>query len=180
MSRTIFEITDDNFYECIETSKQIFWMYDNIISSWGIVHNIDYEQVNYGKYIMCEIFEERLKSPHLQRIVDLVNQGCFTALTCHVSDLMDENRRDNNVINLISNLLEDERINNMHFEKELLILMHNALMQRPTYQIDKNLYWINLPAGKAFFHKLNEVYEKYVIGYYQSKLKDARPNIDKV
>lgn len=132
MSRTIFEITDENFYECIEISKQIFWMYDTIVSNWGIVHDIDYEQVNYEKYIMCRIVEERLKTPDIQRIVDLVNHGCFTSLSCHVSDLMDEDRRDNNVINLISNLLVDERIDGMEFEKGLLTLMHNALRQKPT------------------------------------------------
>lgn len=113
------------------------------------------------------------------QFVDLVNDGCFTALSCHVSDLMDEERRDNNIINLISNLLEDEVINSMGFEKELLTLMHNVLMQKPTYQIDKNLYWTNLPAGKAFYDKLREVYINYVIGYYQSMLETAKTNIDK-
>lgn len=180
MSRTIFDITDENFYECIEVSKQIFWMYDDIVSNSGIVHNIDYEQVNYDKYIMCKIVEERLKTLDTQRVVDLVNDGCFTALSCHVSDLMDEERRDSNVINLIINLLEDEGINNMEFEKELLTSMHNALMQKPTYQIDKNLYWTDLPDGKAFYNKLKEVYAKYVIGYYQSTLETAKINIDKM
>ncbi|GAA0762302.1 hypothetical protein [Clostridium sartagoforme] len=180
MSRTIFEIVDDNFYECKEVSKQILWMYDEIISNWGIGHDNDYEQVNYDKYIMCKIAEERLKTPDIQRVVDLVNDGCFTALSCYVSDLMDEERRDNNVNNLIIHLLEDQRINSMEFEKELLTLMHNALMQKPTYQIDKNLYWTELPDGKAFYNKLKEVYIKYVIGYYQSNLEIAKINIDKM
>lgn len=179
MSRVVFEITDENFYECIEVSKQIFWMYDDIVSSWGIVHNADYEQVNYEKYIMCKIVEDRLKSPNLQRVVDLVNEGCFTALTCRVLDLMDEERRDSNVINLISNILDDERINVMEFEKGLLTLMYNALMQKPTYQIDKNLYWADLPDGKLFYDKLTEVYSNYVISYYQTMLEEAKTTIEK-
>lgn len=180
MSKIIFEIIDENFYECIEVSKQIFWMYDDIVSELGIVHGVDHEQVNYEKYIMCRIVEERLKTPHMQRIVDVVNQGCFTALSCHVSDLMDEERRDTNVINLITNLLEDERIDSMGFEKELLILMHNALKQKPTYLIDKNIYWTDLPDGKAFYDKLKEVYANYVVGYYKSMLEIAKTNTDMV
>lgn len=36
---------------------------------------MDFEQVNYDKYIMCEIVEERLKTPNLERVVKLVNEN---------------------------------------------------------------------------------------------------------
>ncbi len=177
MSRVPFQIVDENFYECVDTSKEIFWMYNDIASNWGIVHNIDFEHVDYDKYIMCEIVEERLKSPDLQRIVDIVNQGCFTALSCYVLNLMDEDLRDSNVIILIDDLLADTRIDSMKFEKELLIIMHDALNQELTYKIDSNKYWTEFPAGKRFYDKLKGVYVKYVIGYYQSMIEIARTDI---
>lgn len=158
MSRVSYEITDENFYECIEVSKQIFWMYHDIALNGGIVHNIDFEKVDYEKYIMCEIAEERLKNCYEEKVVILVNQGCFTALCCYVSNLMDEGLRDIKVIKLIGNILEDERINDMRFEKELLIFMRNALNQKPTYQIDGNKYWTEFPDGDAFYKKLTEAY----------------------
>lgn len=179
LSRITFEITDKNFYECIEMSKQIFWMYDDIISNWGILYDIDYEQVNYEKYIMCELVEKRLKTPNFERIVELINHGCFTALSCYISDLMDEDLRDNKVIDLIDSLLQNERINDMEFEKGLLIAMKNALKQELTYRIGDNVYWTDLPDGKVFYDKLKVVNENYVINYYQAMLETARIHFDK-
>lgn len=170
MDRVKFEITDENFYECRNVSKQIFWMYHDIAFNGGIVCDIDYELVDFKKYIMCEIVEERLKSCYEDRIVKLVNEGCFTALCCYVSDIMDGSSRDNNIIEFIDNILEDKRLDNMIFEKELLIVMRNALNQKPTYQMDKYKDWSQFPEGKLFYEKCSEVYTKYVIGYYQSML----------
>ena len=171
MSRVSYEITDDNFYECIEVSKQILWMYHDIVLNGGIVHNIDFEKVNYEKYIMCEIVEDRLKNGFEEKVVKLVNQGCFTALCCYVSNLMDEELRDMEVIKLIDNILMDERINDFKFEKDLLIFMKSALNQKPSYQLDVDKYWTEFPDGNAFYKKLPEAYTNYVLAYYQSMLE---------
>ncbi|GAA0180895.1 hypothetical protein SH2C18_35130 [Clostridium sediminicola] len=171
MFRVSYEVTDENFYECIEVSKQIFWMYHDISFYGGIVHNIDFEQVDYKKFIMCEILDERLKTCYLEKVVKLLNQGCFTALCCHVLNLMEEELRDIKIIKLIDNILEDERINDMKFEKDLLITMKNALKQKPTYQIDRSKEWTDFLDGNTFYEKLPEVYTNYVITYYQSMLK---------
>ena len=170
MSRVKFKIIDENFYECRHVSKQIFWMYHDIAFNDGIVCDIDYEEVDFDKYIMCEIVEERLKSCYEEKIVKLVNEGCFTALSCYVLDIMEGSSIDSNVIEFIDNILEDKKINNMKFEKELLISMRNVINQKPTYQMAKNKYWTEFPDGKVFYEKLSEVYTKYVIGYYQSML----------
>jgi len=177
MGRVPFKIVDENFYECREVSKQIFWMYHDIAFNGGIVCDADYEQVAYEKYIMCEIVEERLKSCYEEKIVKLVNQGCFTALCCHVLDIMEgSSREDIMVIKLIDDILENERINDMGFEKDLLIVMHNALIQKPSFNLERNNDWTDFPEGITFYEKLHEVYTHYVIGYYQSML-DGNTNV---
>lgn len=170
MNRNTFKITDDNFYELIEVSKQVFWMYYDISSNEGIFHNTYFELVDYNKYIMCEIIEERLKTPNIERIVEIVNQGCFTALCCHVLNLMDEERRDKSVMELIESLLQEERINGMDFEKCLLNSMKNTLLLKPSV----DLYWTNFADGEVFDENLKAVYSKYVRGFYQSLLKDNK------
>lgn len=76
-------------------------------------------------------------------------------------------------------LTEEERVNFMEFEMGLLTSMHNALKQKSTYQIDKNLYWPDLPDGQDFYDKLKEGYANYVISYYQSTLETAKININR-
>jgi len=172
MESLVHGINDENFYECIEVSKEIFWMYYDIITTNCIMHGVDYEKVEFDKYIMCEIVEGRLKTDKSQDIVKLVCEGCFTALCCHVLIIMEENLNHDKVFQLIKNMLNEKKIEEKQFEKETLTIMHDMLSKRLDYLIDKNKYWIEYPEGRAFIEKLDEVYKKFVLGHYQSMLKE--------
>lgn len=63
-------------------------MYYDIISANCIMHGVDYEKVEFEKFILSEIIEDRLKTPREEGIVELVREGCFTALCCNVLIIM--------------------------------------------------------------------------------------------
>lgn len=160
------EINDDNFAECIVVLKSILWLYHSIVKDGMITHNLDYDQINYSKYIFCEITDERLKTPYEENIIEIVNQGCLIALCCFVSDQLDEHNINHDTIDFIEQLLD---IDIQRCDKKILIAAREVLlfeMNSDVYQPD----WTKSEKGEIYYNSLNELFHKYVLGYYSGLL----------
>jgi len=98
-----FQLHTENFDECRETIKNIFWMYQDMIRSYGgFGHNIDFELVNYEKFILVEIIDKRMNG--FNEEVEMLRHGSFVALCCEVQNMLDEMWRDVRVYNFIKKL----------------------------------------------------------------------------
>lgn len=170
MRSLIYPINSENFDECIEVSKEIFWMYYDIITTNCIMHGVDYEKVEFEKYIMCEIIEESLKTDKFENVVKLVREGCFTALCCYVLIIMEENLNFDNILEFIESMLKENKFEHMQFEKETLMIMRNMLNNRVNCLEKEDKYWTEYPEAKKFTEKLNEIYERFVLGHYKSMI----------
>lgn len=174
MRSLIYHINSENFDECIELSKEIFWMYYDIITTNCIMHGVDYEKVKFEKYIMCEIVEESLKTDKFENVVKIVREGCFTALCCHVLIIMEENLNHDKILKLIKSMLRENKIEHMKFEKEILIIMSNMLNNRFNYLGKEDKYWTEHPEAKKFTEKLDEIYERFVLGHYKAMINEGK------
>lgn len=144
-----FKLDTENFKELKEEIKTIIWMYHDMINSYGgFGHNIDFEEVNYERFLLTEIYEDSMKL--YSQEVELVKQGSLVALCCKVNDMLDELRREKRVINYIKETLLDPKLE-MGFEKEVLLSMLLAFEEEPLDDLD------TLEHGGRYFKKLDEV-----------------------
>ncbi|WP_088013798.1 hypothetical protein [Gottfriedia acidiceleris] len=161
-----FQLHTENFDECRETIKNIFWMYQDMIRSYGgFGHNIDFETVNYEKFILVEIIDEGMNG--FNEEVEMLRQGSLVALCCEVQDMLDEMRRDDRVYNFIKELTTIPEIKKMPFENDVLTSMLLALEEKP------GDYWETLEFGKLFSKNLENVYKKFVINYFKRLLVES-------
>ncbi|MHC0036645.1 hypothetical protein [Pseudoneobacillus sp. C159] len=155
-----FQLDTKNINVLKEEIKNIFWMYHDMIKSYGgFGHNIDFEKVNYERFLLTEIIEESMLT--YSHEVDLVKQGSLVALCCKVNDMLEENRRDNNIVNFIKDTLINPKLEKMDFEKEVLSTMLLALEEKP------NDEWYSLEQGGRFYQHLNMVYDRFVLNYFK-------------
>ncbi|MFB7142795.1 hypothetical protein ACFCYN_24685 [Gottfriedia sp. NPDC056225] len=161
-----FQLHTENFDECRETIKNIFWMYQDMIRSYGgFGHNIDFETVNYEKFILVEIIDERMSG--FNEEVEMLRQGSLVALCCEVQNLLDEMQRDDKVYNFIKELTTIPEIKKMSFENDVLSSMLLALEEKP------GDWWETLKYGSIFSKKLEKVYKKFVINYFNRLLVEG-------
>ncbi|MEH6938328.1 hypothetical protein V7056_10765 [Bacillus sp. JJ664] len=160
-----FQLHTENFDELKETLKNIIWMYQDMIRSYGgFGHNIDFENINYEKYILAEIVDERMSS--FSEEVESIRQGSMIALCCEVHDMLDELRRDSKVYNFIKGLTTNTEIIKMQFENELLSSMLLALDEKPHDE------WETLEFGTLFSKNLKKVYKQFVLNYFIRVLEE--------
>ncbi|MES9683794.1 hypothetical protein ABWK22_12890 [Gottfriedia acidiceleris] len=136
-----------------------------IRSYGGFGHNIDFETVNYEKFILVEIIDEGMNG--FNEEVEMLRQGSLVALCCEVHDMLDEMRRDDRVYNFIKGLITIPEIKKMPFESDVLTSMLLALEEKP------GDYWETLEFGTLFSKNLENVYKKFVINYIKRLLVES-------
>ncbi|AJD92937.1 hypothetical protein JMA_36200 [Jeotgalibacillus malaysiensis] len=161
-----FTLTPEHFNECREMIGHILWMYHDMTRSYGgFAHNIDYEPVDYERFLFTEVDAETMFLH--EKEAEVLRQGALVALGCNVVNLLDEAQRHSEVYNFIINALSHPTITHKTFEKEVLSAMKSALDEEP------DVAWESLDKGSMLEARLAEVYEKYVLGYYQMMLNGS-------
>lgn len=157
-----FEVSWDNYDECKKIYKEIMWMYADMVNSYnGFGHNIDFETIDYIKYI----FSYTNNKLQLNDICSVLKEGSLIAICCEAVNNLDDEQRNPIFLNKIYMLLENEKLQHMPYEKEVLELLINALNE------DTDVFWQNNEHGSLFDGKLFELYEDYVLGYYKKMLR---------
>ncbi|MFB1081601.1 hypothetical protein [Jeotgalibacillus sp. JSM ZJ347] len=161
-----FKLTPEHFNECREMISHILWMYHDMTRSYGgFAHNIDYEPVDYERFLFTEVDAETMFLH--EKEAEVLRQGAFVALGCHVVNLLDEAQRQPEVYSFITRTISHFAISYQPFEKEVLSAMKAALDEDP------DVAWESLENGSVLEARLAEVYEKYVMGYYQWMLGES-------
>ncbi len=166
MKQTFFKLKADNYSEFQVAFGKVFWMYDDMITSYGgFGHNIDFEHIEYERFLFASADVEMAS---YQRQVEIVKQGSLVALGCEVVNLLDEEGRSDRIYHFITTSLTYPAIEHMPFEKEVLLLMKQALDE------ELDVAWEILPYGSQLADKLREVYERYVLNYYKNMLQEGK------
>ncbi|TFE01518.1 hypothetical protein [Jeotgalibacillus salarius] len=161
-----FILTWDSFSECRDTIKHILWMYHDMTKMYGgFGHNIDFEPIDYKRFLFTEIGEGSIFLHGKE--AEILRQGALVALGCDVDNLLDEAQRHPGVYSFITNVLSNPSLKGRSFEKEVLTAMKKALDEEP------DVAWESLEYGSKLEAKLAEVYERYVMGYYRRMLDES-------
>ncbi|KIL42799.1 hypothetical protein KP77_34290 [Jeotgalibacillus alimentarius] len=162
-----FILTWDHFDECRNTIKQILWMYHDMTRMYGgFGHNIDFEPIDYKRFLFTEVDEGSI-SLHAKE-AEILRQGALSALGCDVVNLLDEAQRRAEVYDFINSALASSLLHNRPFDQEVLSAMKRALDE----QADNG--WESMPDGARLVVKLAEVYDCYVLGYYEQRMNEMK------
>ena len=162
----VFMLNPDNFEECKATCKNIFWMYHDMVTKYnGFGHNIDFEDINYRKFLFAEIENEDMSMFHKE--VKILKHGSLVALCCEVVNLLDEERRDKKVLEFIIEARKYSQMNGFSNVESLLTIMIPALEERCPNPND-SFDWTGLEHGSVLDGALNQIYSQYVLGYFKT------------
>jgi hypothetical protein len=166
MGQNYFILQANNYREFQIEFGKVQWMYHHMVTDYaGFGHNIDYEHFEYERFLFATTDNEL---DFYQRQMDIVKQGALVALGCEVVDLLDEARRDSTVYQFITTALSHPAIEELPFEKEVLLSMKNALEE------DVDHAWTVLPNGSILNDTLEEVYQRYVFQYFKNMFEEAK------
>ncbi|MBM7579696.1 hypothetical protein [Jeotgalibacillus terrae] len=162
-----FILTWDEFDECRNTIKHILWMYHDMTRMYGgFGHNIDFEPIDYKRFLLTEVGEGSISLQAKE--AEILRQGALVALGCDVVNLLDEAQRRSEVYEFISSALASPLLHDRPFDQEVLSAMKQALEEEP----DNG--WESLTYGAVLVVKLAEVYDNYVLGYYQQRMNEMK------
>ncbi|MEN2766915.1 hypothetical protein [Ornithinibacillus xuwenensis] len=166
MGQNYFKLQADNYKEFQIEFGKVQWMYYDMITSYGgFGHNIDYEHFEYERFLFATTDKEM---EWYQRHLEIVKQGSLVALGCEVVNLLDDECRNSKVYKFITTALLNPTIEDLPFEKEVLLSMKNALDE------EINFAWTALPNGSILTDKLEEVYKRYVLQYFQVMFEEGK------
>ena len=166
MEQNYFKLQADNYREFQIEFGKVQWMYYHMVTDYGgLGHGIDYEHFKYERFLFATTDKEM---EWYQRYMEIVKQGALVALGCEVVDLLDEARRDSKVYQFITTALFNPTIEELPFEKEVLLAMKNTLEE------EINHAWTALPNGSILMEKLEEVYKRYVFQYFNDMFEEAK------
>ncbi|KAB8133639.1 hypothetical protein F9U64_12110 [Gracilibacillus oryzae] len=166
MKQSYFILQADNFSEFQIAFGKVFWMYDDMITSYGgFGHNIDFEHIEYERFLFADTDAEM---DIYQKQLEVVKQGSLVALGCEVVNLLDEEHRDDRVYNFITVALSHPTIEDLPFEKEVLLAMKKALDEA------LDVAWETLPYGSRLDDMLKEVYKRFVLQYFRDMLGEGK------
>ncbi|WP_404406325.1 hypothetical protein [Jeotgalibacillus malaysiensis] len=95
----------------------------------GFAHNIDYEPVDFERFLFTEVDAETMFLH--EKEAEVLRQGALVALGCNVVNLLDEAQRHSEVYNFIISALSYPEIAQKTFDKEVLLAMKSALDEEP-------------------------------------------------
>ena len=161
----VFEVSYNSHDKSKEIYKKILWLYSDMILSYrGFGHNLDYEDIDYMEYIFAYT-EDEVAYGHL---ADIISKGSLIALCCEAVNLLDEESRSPKFEEKILLLLEARIINQY---KEYEVILKKIL---EAFSEDEDVGWESHGKGKGLFIALNEIYEKYVVGYYKEMMEKGK------
>jgi hypothetical protein len=166
VNQEYFILQADNYREFQIEFGKVQWMYYDMITSYhGFGHNVDFEHFEYKRFLFATTDKEM---DWYQRHMQIVKQGALVALGCEVVNLLDEEARNSKLYNFITTALSNPTIEDLPFEKEVLLSMKNALEE------EINFEWAVLPNGSILMKKLEEVYKRYVFQYFKDMYEEGK------
>ncbi|MEN2468106.1 hypothetical protein [Ornithinibacillus sp. JPR2-1] len=165
MNQDYFILQADNYREFQIEFGKVQWMYYDMTKNYGgFGHDVDFEHFEYERFFFATTDKEM---EWYQRQMEIVKQGALVALGCEVINLLDAPDRDNKVYKFITSALSNPTIENLSFEKEVLLSMKKALEE------ETNFAWTALPNGSILMEKLEEVYNRYVFQYFKDMFEES-------
>lgn len=166
MNQEYFILHAGNYREFQIEFGKVQWMYYDMITSYGgFGHNVDFEHFEYERFLFATTDKQL---DFYQRQMEIVKQGALVALGCEVVDLLDDERRDSKVYKFITTTLSNSAIEDLPFEKEVLLSMKKALEEEISFA------WTALPNGSILLDKLEEVYKRYVFQYFKDMFEEGK------
>ncbi|WP_227394965.1 hypothetical protein [Jeotgalibacillus aurantiacus] len=163
-----FYLNDQRFPEARETIMHILWMYHDMARSYGgFGHNIDFEPVDYEKFLFATVMSEKDEVIYGKE-AELLHQGSIIALGCEVVNLLDEEQRNPKIYDFIDQTLNMPELDHHKNDQAFLQAMKDA------FDEETDAAWERLPKGAILNQHLKDVYEKYVLGYYLNRVNEVR------
>ena len=139
--------------------QHIIWMYYDLASSYGTIsHNVDFEAIEYKKYI-CTITDD-LATDYSIDMANLVRNGAIIALCCDIYNLLCDEQRDSDLEKFLF-----EIVNSQHLivDSDLTQLTELAIN---AFKEPISAFWESTKIGSKLRHKMDYLYNKNVNTFF--------------
>lgn len=160
MTINTFLVNWENWRECKKVCGDILWMFYDLAKGGAIVHNIDFEDIDYQRYLCAEPGETGDSS--LLDMVSLLRSGSLIALCCHLYNLLSDEQRDQRLVEFLEAVPQHPGAKD---SLEIRRLVESALtaLAEP-----RDAGWELLPGGSALRTEMKSLYEKHVVNFFVS------------
>lgn len=164
----IFEVSHETIQESREIYQKILWLYQDMVTSYGgFGHNLDYEDIDYMKFIFTYTEDET----GYGHIATTISQGALISICCEAVNLLDEESRSQKFEEGIQQILSSNMVK--HF-KEVESVLKKIIM---AFSEQKRVDWECYGNGRDLCSALKNTYQTFVIGYYKSMVEKGKESI---